>query len=197
MSKINKARDKMKRLEHEIEMIEKFSTPLDDVGIEVNWVEGASGPNGFLSCKVDTLKELHKILEIYPTTESDIVLRFASRDNQQTYSPFTIEVNNWSSEYTASKASVKWYSDEIEVWCDVPISEFGEYAVKREQTKTVRRGNKTVSKTDGFHVLIQTSGVSVMTYASGDSWGNSYTTYAKDSSQRNTMNKILGVNDDL
>ena len=131
---------------------------------------------------------------MYPTTEYDAVLKFAGKEPLETYSPFTIEVNNWSPDYPTKDATVRWQSEELDVWVKIPLTDFEGYVeAMQQQKKVVRRGIETY-EISGTHYKVSIANIAIMKYAGGSKYGNSYKTYARDSKQRSVMDEILGVN---
>ncbi len=70
--------------------------------------------------------------------------------------------------------------------------------VVSEITEVRRRNGRTQSYVVGQHKFIgMSSGLTNMVYGGGDKHSKSYKLYAKDSTQRSAMDKLLRINNDV
>ena len=171
---------KIKELTKQIEMIEKFIKPLEEIGIT-----GSVVSNEFLSLKIDTIDDIKKITKLFPPSDRLFNLTFAGRDPIKTMSQFSIHVGNFKHS-EADKATVKYDNENINIWITLPLE--NNFTIhKTEVTNTIGYGKNQKTIIDGYNTSVTLGRVqayrgSVLDYGSR-------VTYASDKKEADIFHK--------
>lgn len=174
---------KISRLKSEIKKINKYIVPLEEAGIEADYVTGM-----LISAKAQTKEDIRKIVSIYNPSEL-AKLTFAGKDYQQTESPFLLDVGNWSAEHFPT-IKVRYESGDVKVWITVP-ADFFTLGRTEETKRVVRDGNSTTAVIGHNYYAAVTD--TVQRYSGGGDVFGSRVTYAADEKGAQAIYDALGL----
>lgn len=180
-SKIKNNKQKIDQLTIEIEMINKYLAPLEDLNIY-----GSVIANKFISLDIKNFEQIKQVIDIYPPLENN-KLSFASKEDKPTISPFLININNYTFS-EPSKVTLR-YKSEIPVWISIPIELLNQNYIDISFITNPSYTGKYPERNGSSQLKLKN--ISAQAYASSD-YLIHFTHYAKNEDDLKHMSKLLG-----